>query len=434
MVESHQYSRREFLSLIKNLGITIAVLYLIGDNISVFAQSNLENRQSPELPSIDTPIFFPSYDDERVGYHLEGSIRDFWRGHNHGLTIGAPITKPTTQTDGAIIQYFESTGLKIDPNTETISFLPIGRQFLEATGNTYHNFVITPAEAREVELVNKYFIAIHGGAEAFGRPLTKPIPLSNNPQDKIQIFENMVLAEYDQIEVPPALTRTYFEYYQPQKQLKWNQGRSSLLWPRETLVLPIGQILQQNGRIVGGEATTIRPEATAYSLDLWGAKQKIIVDTNYYGQRLYAIEGNLIVLEIPISSGRDSTGFFTENTGPEGTTIISWRRVMDYRSPLEGSEYLLPNVPWNMSLRYSPEVLIHGIYWHPNFGRQASHGCINISPLHAHWLYNWTTAQTKVIVRSDVDTSYGGVSTADLQRLSIPPPLFPLADDYHPYA
>ncbi|MDH5533591.1 MAG: L,D-transpeptidase [Candidatus Pacebacteria bacterium] len=435
MIESYKYSRREILILIRDLGIAAAIIYLIGLPIPTLAEDfTPEDRQAPELPSENTPIYFPSIDSERAGFHLEGPIRDFWRGHSHGLTMGAPITEPMEQADGSIIQYFESAGLKIDPETQAISFLPIGRQYLEATGDAYNEYLISPEEAGEVEMLNRYYVAIHGGATAFGQPLSRPIPIGDNPNDKIQIFENMVLAEYDQIEVPPLMETTYNQYYQPKKQLEWGRGRSPLMWPGETLTLPMGQILQQNGRLPTGQATSIRPDARQYRPDLWGRDQRILVDTKYYGQRLYVVEGDLVVMEVPVSTGKDSTGFFTDQTSVEGTTIVNWREMMDYLSPLEGVDYLAPNVPWNMSLGHKPDLFLHGIYWHPNFGRQASHGCVNMSPMHAELLYRMTSAQTRVIIRPDMDTSFGHVNTDGLRRVSTPPPPFPLEDDYHPYA
>lgn len=40
---------------------------------------------------------------------------------------------------------------------------------------------------------------------------------------------------------------------------------------------------------------------------------------------------------------------------------------------------------------FDPLIGIHGAYWHNNFGVPQSHGCINVRPAFAHWLYLWTT-------------------------------------------
>ena len=56
---------------------------------------------------------------------------------------------------------------------------------------------------------------------------------------------------------------------------------------------------------------------------------------------------------------------------------------------LAAGGYDLPGVPW-ISYFTESGVSIHGTYWHNNYGRPRSHGCINMSPLAARWIYWWT--------------------------------------------
>ena len=434
-VESRLFSRREMFGLAGIAGATA----LFGGLFSTEALSQSidtgETDRLFELYGSTFPLFFPDRANPERGYHIEQPLQEHWRAHAHGLTLGAPITERIPQNDGTFIQYFETTGLRVNERTGEVTYLPVGREFLAATGDTYNEYLVSPEQVGEVEMLNRYFVVEHGGVEAFGLPLTRPIPVG---PDKIQIFENMILMEYDEIPVPEELRRTYLDLYQPKKQLEWNRGRSPLLWPGETLVYPLARELQANGLIPAGNPEGQRGDSARYNPQLWNREQKIIVSTapnsigNPLRQRLYAVEGDLIVLEVPISSGRDE--FYTPDTDPDGTNIVAWRLLIDYRSPLDGVEYLVPGVPWNMSLGHKPDIFIHGIYWHPNFGRRASHGCINATPLHAKWLYDWSNENTKVIARNDIDTNFGTIRTSDLRRLSPSPPLFPLEDDYQPYA
>jgi lipoprotein-anchoring transpeptidase ErfK/SrfK len=50
--------------------------------------------------------------------------------------------------------------------------------------------------------------------------------------------------------------------------------------------------------------------------------------------------------------------------------------------------YFLQDVPWIMY--FSGDVALHGAYWHDRFGAPHSHGCVNLSPKDAQWLFNWT--------------------------------------------
>jgi lipoprotein-anchoring transpeptidase ErfK/SrfK len=52
--------------------------------------------------------------------------------------------------------------------------------------------------------------------------------------------------------------------------------------------------------------------------------------------------------------------------------------------------YDLPGVPW-VSYFTSNGVAFHGTYWHNDFGVPHSHGCINLTPEDAKWVYRWTT-------------------------------------------
>ena len=54
--------------------------------------------------------------------------------------------------------------------------------------------------------------------------------------------------------------------------------------------------------------------------------------------------------------------------------------------------YDLPGVPW-VSYFYWWGVAIHGTYWHNDFGKPRSHGCVNAPTDCAKWIYRWTTPE-----------------------------------------
>jgi hypothetical protein len=49
--------------------------------------------------------------------------------------------------------------------------------------------------------------------------------------------------------------------------------------------------------------------------------------------------------------------------------------------------YYLEKVPWTMY--FDKARALHGAYWRANMGYVQSHGCVNIFPGDAHWLFNW---------------------------------------------
>ena len=58
--------------------------------------------------------------------------------------------------------------------------------------------------------------------------------------------------------------------------------------------------------------------------------------------------------------------------------------------------YLLQDVPWVMY--YDKARALHGAYWRTSYGYPGSHGCVNLSPTDAHWLFNWAVEGTYVHV------------------------------------
>jgi hypothetical protein len=46
-------------------------------------------------------------------------------------------------------------------------------------------------------------------------------------------------------------------------------------------------------------------------------------------------------------------------------------------------------VPW-VSYITDSGISFHGTYWHNDYGRPHSHGCINLPSEAAKWIYRWT--------------------------------------------
>lgn len=64
-------------------------------------------------------------------------------------------------------------------------------------------------------------------------------------------------------------------------------------------------------------------------------------------------------------------------------------------SPYKGN-YDLKNVPYTMY--FYQGYSIHGAYWHNNFGRPASNGCVNEPVAFSKTLYEWAPLGTRVEV------------------------------------
>ncbi len=121
------------------------------------------------------------------------------------------------------------------------------------------------------------------------------------------------------------------------------------------------------------------------------ASKSILV--NLSSQWLYAYEGDQLVFDAPVATGRDGM-----NT-PTGTyKVYAKLPVQTMRGVTDGEAWVVPNVPHVMYIYGG--VAIHGTYWHNLFGTGArpSHGCVNLPVRSAAWLYEWAPLGTTVRV------------------------------------
>ncbi len=131
-----------------------------------------------------------------------------------------------------------------------------------------------------------------------------------------------------------------------------------------------------------------------------------LVEVNLTGQLLMAYERNQLVYATRVSTGgRLRSGTYTT---PEGDYITYHKRPTRHmaRGDLASSGFDLPGVPWVIYIKENG-TSFHGTYWHNDYGRPRSHGCINMTPQAAKWLYRWTTPS----VPPEKELVYGFVGT-----------------------
>ncbi len=114
------------------------------------------------------------------------------------------------------------------------------------------------------------------------------------------------------------------------------------------------------------------------------------VEIDLSQQKLYAREGDRVVFEFPISSGLPWTPTVT---GEFRVWHKNKAQLMSGGSKENGSYYYLPNVPFNMY--FYKGFAMHGTYWHNDFGKPRSHGCVNMRTEDAKALYYWISPQTE---------------------------------------
>ncbi len=121
--------------------------------------------------------------------------------------------------------------------------------------------------------------------------------------------------------------------------------------------------------------------------------KRIEVDLDY--QTLACYEGNSEIYFCRISSGLPydpATGALSDKLAtPVGNLLTHWKIVsLNMTAGGFQSGYSTPAVPWSTMIS-GDGIAIHGAFWHNAFGEKRSHGCINVTPEDAKWIFRWTT-------------------------------------------
>ncbi|MBD2559708.1 MULTISPECIES: L,D-transpeptidase [Nostoc] len=155
--------------------------------------------------------------------------------------------------------------------------------------------------------------------------------------------------------------------------------------------------------LLSGTALSLSVFTTTGTSEVWAnSKNQVIAQTiqtlqksekrwiqiDLSKQRLIAWEGDRVVYGSAISSGKKST-----------PTLIGTFNIQSKlkTTRMRGSGYDVPNVPHAMF--YQGNYGIHGAYWHKRFGTPVSHGCVNLAPKHAKWLFEWASVGTPVVIQ-----------------------------------
>jgi hypothetical protein len=117
-----------------------------------------------------------------------------------------------------------------------------------------------------------------------------------------------------------------------------------------------------------------------------GAGEKWI-EIDLFEQTIAAYEGARMVYATMISSGRTATAT------PTGLYRVHYKVLegkMSNPDVEDGSPawYYIEDVPW--TLYFHEGYSIHAAFWHDAFGFLRSHGCVNLTPRDAEWLYHWS--------------------------------------------
>jgi hypothetical protein len=113
------------------------------------------------------------------------------------------------------------------------------------------------------------------------------------------------------------------------------------------------------------------------------------IDVDLSSQTVVAFVGTRPVYATLISSGKESKIKEKDHRTPTGEWRIREKHItttMDGDGSAAGDlPYSIEDVPYVMYFHRA--YALHGAFWHQNYGIQMSHGCVNLAPLDAKWLF-----------------------------------------------
>ncbi len=122
------------------------------------------------------------------------------------------------------------------------------------------------------------------------------------------------------------------------------------------------------------------------------------ISVNLSEQYLVVYQEERPIFATLVSTGKETSGWatgegiFTVYHKDESYSLLS-------PDPKDIGNYLIQDVPH--ILYYQGSWALHGAYWHDRFGVSNSHGCVNLSPADAKWVFDWAKEGEWIILYRD---------------------------------
>jgi hypothetical protein len=159
----------------------------------------------------------------------------------------------------------------------------------------------------------------------------------------------------------------------PARRSRWPFKRKVLIGAHEYYEDAEGRVMRA---YAVGKAYKLRRPPGVEADETW-------VHVDLSEQVLVAYEGDVPVFTTLVSTGREP-----------GMTPIGVHRLQSKHiatsmrdQPIEDDAYSIEDVPWTQYFHNS--VALHGAFWHGGYGLVRSHGCVNLSPADARWLFGF---------------------------------------------
>jgi hypothetical protein len=335
----------------------------------IAAASPAASADASNLPFVPVVYF------SETGHHLSNraGFLDYWRANGGLLLFGYPLTEEISE-NGRVVQYFERARFEYHPEAggtpQLVQLGLVGREVLAYSGRTINpappadGARYFPETQHNLYGTFRRYWEKRGGLDRFGFPISEEFDelAADGQMRRVQYFE-----------------RARFEYH-PEDLDGFYRGRGlNIASLHEVELGDLGrQIMLARG--IQSPSFQALEAAPQWSPRNWPRR----IEVNLSAQQLYAYEGDLLVYQAPVATGRD--GFNT----PTGDYAIYDKYTMQTMvGNAAGESWYVPDIPWVQYVVGG--VALHGTYWHDQWGTgtRMSHGCINLNIDDAQWLFQW---------------------------------------------
>jgi lipoprotein-anchoring transpeptidase ErfK/SrfK len=151
----------------------------------------------------------------------------------------------------------------------------------------------------------------------------------------------------------------------------------------------VGYWQTREGLLIPAAGVDVIEKRTSFPSVATGTRKWI--DVSLKRQTLVAYVGTRAVFATLVSTGAGGLGDPEKVPATvQGTFMIYAKHVTETMDGDEdkGDSFNLHDVPFVQY--FHKGFALHGTYWHDDFGRWRSHGCVNLAPKDAAWLFEWT--------------------------------------------
>jgi hypothetical protein len=216
---------------------------------------------------------------------------------------------------------------------------------------------------------------------------------------KINEFHGVELSEAMQLPIAFVMSKNNLAYA-PNKQGKLRPGKP----PGYHHMFRVTSQQEQGGTMFecGDDGQCFRPADIAKIVSREKpegvADDEKWLDIDLATQTLVAYVGSKPIYATLVSTGRikdelDPLKNFETPTGEFRITSKHLTATMDGDHAIDGP-YSIEDVPYVMYFQLA--FALHSAFWHNGFGRPRSHGCVNLAPADARWVFNFIEPQLPV--------------------------------------